>query len=92
MSDAQQARGRSTGRGSPLQEEAVSRFEQAWRDGLRPALEDYLPDDDLPLIHRFFPQARISTLAGAGHWLHAEQPGPFLQTVTEFLLHRPHPS
>lgn len=68
------------------------RFTEAPVLFIRGGASDYLPDDDLPLIHRFFPQARISTLAGAGHWLHAEQPGPFLQTVTEFLLHRPHPS
>ncbi len=59
---------------------------------IRGGASAYLPDDDLPLIHRFFPQARIHTLAGAGHWLHAEQPEPFIRTVTEFLLPRRHPS
>jgi len=32
-----------------------------------------------------FPQARIETIAAAGHWLHAEQPAAFCQAVQHFL-------
>lgn len=36
-------------------------------------------------VHAVFPQARIETLNGAGHWPHIEQPEPFMQLVTDFL-------
>jgi esterase len=32
-----------------------------------------------------FPEARIKTLAGAGHWLHVQQPESFLAAVMDFL-------
>jgi esterase len=32
-----------------------------------------------------FPKARLITLAGAGHWLHVQQPESFLQAVRDFL-------
>jgi esterase len=37
------------------------------------------------VIRRLFPQARIIRIAGAGHWVHAEQPRAFLQAVGPFL-------
>src|SRR5262249_52462922 len=30
----------------PALEAVIKRFEEAWRRGLRPAIEDYLPDDE----------------------------------------------
>ena len=36
-------------------------------------------------IERHFPAAEVVTLKDAGHWLHAEQPEPFLETVMAFL-------
>jgi pimeloyl-ACP methyl ester carboxylesterase len=36
-------------------------------------------------IHRLFPAAEQRTLPGAGHWLHAEAPGPFIEAVERFL-------
>ena len=36
-------------------------------------------------IRELFPNAQIETLAGTGHWLHAEQPQAFNQLVKEFL-------
>ena len=30
----------------PAMEAVIKRFEQAWRRGLRPAIEDYLPDEE----------------------------------------------
>ena len=36
-------------------------------------------------IHRFFPQAEITVLDGAGHWPHAEQPENFVALVEPFL-------
>lgn len=45
----------------------------------------YLRPDDEPTVRRLFPQASISVIEDAGHWLHAERPGAFLDAVTPFL-------
>ena len=49
--------------------------------------DDYrhVHDDYRPQIAALFPQADIVTLAGCGHWLHAEQPARFNQQVVAFL-------
>jgi esterase len=36
-------------------------------------------------IVQLFPAARIETIPGAGHWLHADSPGEFLAAVRAFL-------
>lgn len=46
---------------------------------------DYLRDIDREPILALFPEARFTTLKGAGHWLHAEQPDAFVETVLAFL-------
>lgn len=51
---------------------------------IRGGASEYIRDADLPGIRAHFPKARLETLAGAGHWLHAEQPDAFLQRVLEF--------
>ncbi len=45
----------------------------------------YILDQDLPGIQAMFPQARIVTIEGAGHWVHAEAPQKFAERVMEFL-------
>lgn len=45
----------------------------------------YVPDSALPHLRDILPQARLVTLAEAGHWLHAEQPAAFRAAVNEFL-------
>lgn len=45
----------------------------------------YILDEDFELIRYYFPQAIIETIAGAGHWLHAEKPQEFLEVVKNFL-------
>ncbi|HEV8677850.1 MAG TPA: alpha/beta fold hydrolase [Stellaceae bacterium] len=45
----------------------------------------YLRTAHEPEIRRLFPNARIAKIADAGHWLHAEQPGAFLDIVEPFL-------
>jgi len=45
----------------------------------------YVRDEDMPMIHRLFPRATIYTIPGAGHWVHAEQPKLFAETVLDFL-------
>ena len=44
----------------------------------------YVGDDHLPVIRRLFPFFRLTTLAGAGHWLHAEAPKLFNEQVLTF--------
>ena len=46
---------------------------------------DYVREDHRPVIDRLFPHAHVAVLQGAGHWLHAERPDLFIDTVTEFL-------
>jgi esterase len=57
----------------------------------RPALfvagarSDYVRAEHEPMIRRLFPQARITRIEGAGHWIHAERPQAFLESVAPFL-------
>ena len=46
---------------------------------------DYLLPEMQPRIRALFPDAEFTALAGAGHWLHAEQPEAFLAAVSGFL-------
>lgn len=46
---------------------------------------DYVADEDLDDIRERFPQARLETVEGAGHWVHADQPDAFAEVVTAFL-------
>jgi pimeloyl-ACP methyl ester carboxylesterase len=45
----------------------------------------YVQPDHRPQIQSLFPKARFAKLAGAGHWLHAEKPREFEETVRLFL-------
>jgi pimeloyl-ACP methyl ester carboxylesterase len=45
----------------------------------------YIRSVDEPVIRDLFPQARITRIEGAGHWIHAEQPQAFLRVVEPFL-------
>lgn len=47
---------------------------------------DYIKDEDISLIKSLFPNANLVTIKNAGHWIHAEQPDAFLQTVQQFLV------
>jgi pimeloyl-ACP methyl ester carboxylesterase len=52
---------------------------------LRGGVSDYVADAHLPAVRARFPAARIETIAGAGHWLHADRPEPFVRAVEAFL-------
>ncbi|KAI8922845.1 Alpha/Beta hydrolase protein [Entophlyctis helioformis] len=39
-----------------------------------------------PTIRSYFPQVRIDTIEGAGHWVHAEKPDAFLDSTVRFFL------
>jgi len=45
----------------------------------------YIDAEDLPLIQEFFPEARLETIPGAGHWVHADQPQMLLKSIQDFL-------
>ena len=46
---------------------------------------DYISDDDILEIRKYFQNSRVESIGNAGHWLHAEQPEAFLTTVLDFL-------
>lgn len=46
---------------------------------------EYLRPEHRDAIERLFPAATIETIPNAGHWVHAEAPGPFLDVVSRFL-------
>jgi pimeloyl-ACP methyl ester carboxylesterase len=49
------------------------------------ALSRYVLPDHREAIRTLFPAARFAKLPGAGHWLHAEKPREFEETVRVFL-------
>lgn len=52
---------------------------------IRGGQSGYIRDEDAVLIHEHFPQARLETIEGVGHWLHAEAPEEFFRRVSGFL-------
>lgn len=49
------------------------------------AHSSYVRPEHWPRIAALFPTARRRVIPNAGHWLHAEAPGPFLHAVASFL-------
>jgi esterase len=52
---------------------------------IRGGNSDYIKDEDFHEIELHFPMAKLETIYGAGHWLHAEKPKEFYSQVTDFL-------
>lgn len=52
---------------------------------LRGDKSDYILDSDFETIYFHFSKAKIVTISGAGHWLHAENPKDFFCEVENFL-------
>lgn len=46
---------------------------------------DYIKEEDHAMIRSYFPNAEIETVAGAGHWVHAEKPDELSELVLNFL-------
>ncbi len=67
---------------SAIQESPASRLPALF---IRGALSDHVTDDDLPLIGALFPDFQLVTIPGAGHWVHADAPALFMDTVVQFL-------
>ncbi|MCT4640271.1 MAG: alpha/beta fold hydrolase [Bacteroidales bacterium] len=47
---------------------------------------NYITDNDISIIREIFPYADIADIPDAGHWVHAEQPKLFIETLKNFLL------
>lgn len=52
---------------------------------IRGSESPYILDEDIPIIKRIFPNAQVETIQGAGHWVQAEKPAEFVQTLMEFI-------
>jgi esterase len=52
---------------------------------IRGGNSDYVSDGDWAGLQRQFVNARLETIDGAGHWLHAEKPAEFVGAVRRFL-------
>ena len=52
---------------------------------IRGERSNYILDSDIPQIKNHFPNSEIKTIAGAGHWVHADKPGEFGDAVWQFL-------
>ena len=48
---------------------------------------NYIRKQHTQTIRALFPHARLQEVSDCGHWVHAEQPEAFLQTVASFLDH-----
>lgn len=53
---------------------------------IRGALSNYIVDEDISSIEDQFPDSYFETIDNAGHWVHAEAPEEFTQTVLGFCL------
>jgi pimeloyl-ACP methyl ester carboxylesterase len=46
---------------------------------------NYIRDEDWEGILKHFPSAQLDSISNAGHWVHAEQPQAFQESVNVFL-------
>lgn len=56
---------------------------------IRGEISNYILDEDLKFISDIFPLSTIETIAGAGHWVHAEKPKEFFESVSSFIMAKP---
>ncbi|MEM1337500.1 MAG: alpha/beta fold hydrolase [Bacteroidota bacterium] len=52
---------------------------------LRGSRSEYVHPNDITLIQKHFPIAKVETVENAGHWLHAENPAQFFEKSIAFL-------
>ena len=52
---------------------------------IRGVNSDYITDGDILEIRKHYENSRVESIGNAGHWLHAEQPKAFMETVFDFL-------
>ena len=69
--------------GEPLPAAAVSGKPTLFVRGEK---SDYILDADAGNLLAHFPNSRLETVSGAGHWVQAEQPAGFLEKVLPFVF------
>lgn len=52
---------------------------------MRGAESGYVRDEDFERLREYYPTARMVTIEGANHWVHATRPAEFVEQVTAFL-------
>jgi esterase len=52
---------------------------------IRGGNSNYIRDEDFETIKSIFPKAKLETVEGAGHWVHAEKPKELLEKLLNFL-------
>jgi pimeloyl-ACP methyl ester carboxylesterase len=53
---------------------------------IKGGLSGYIQKEDIPVIKSIYPDAKIATIEGATHFLHAEKPDEFVSIFSEFIL------
>lgn len=77
-------------------DEVISGVNYRWMEDRMPILNypvlfikgeksPYISDEDEKKIKEIYPEAQITTIPDAGHWLHAEQPKLFMQALERFI-------
>jgi esterase len=52
---------------------------------LRGGKSQYITDEDFMMLQTQFPNSKLETIEGAGHWVQAEKPQEFFKIVEEYL-------
>ena len=52
---------------------------------MRGSESSYITDEDFKSIQKAYTNARLVTIQGANHWIHATQPQAFVETVLNFI-------
>lgn len=52
---------------------------------IRGSRSNYIRDEDIPEIQKTFPNGRIVTIEGAGHWVHVDKPNELFQEINTFI-------
>lgn len=53
---------------------------------LKGANSDYIPKNSYSVIEKLFPNYKIITIKNAGHWIHADNPDDFFNSIKDFLI------
>jgi esterase len=53
---------------------------------IRGELSNYILDEDIRQLEDYFPDSSVVTIPNAGHWVHAEAPDLFIDTMLGFCL------
>lgn len=53
---------------------------------IRGGKSNYILDEDIPELEEKYPDMQLVTIENSGHWVHAEAPEIFMNTVLEFLV------